>query len=184
MCGEQFFHTLGVIRAFLPLPASTGPPTSQDKAWQPISQSLLLGGHLSEHHRNAIRDDGGEGGASKTTAETQQGGHGWDTGGPSRDTTPGHHRDNQRGAQEGDMRPAQPAISIVWQGRLGARARPPSVPGEAACRNDNWEQLFRFFKRNNIPIGKMDFEPVNMSLAPRALALLVRWSEQSSSASL
>lgn len=45
---------------------------------------------------------------------------------------------------------------------------------KASCRNDNWEQLFRFFKKRNIPLGKMDFEPVSMSIAGAAQALLVK----------
>uniref|UniRef100_A0A7S2LSN7 Calponin-homology (CH) domain-containing protein n=1 Tax=Zooxanthella nutricula TaxID=1333877 RepID=A0A7S2LSN7_9DINO len=45
---------------------------------------------------------------------------------------------------------------------------------KAACRNDNWEQLFRFFKKRNIPIGRMDFEAVSQSLIGAAQALLVK----------
>jgi len=43
-----------------------------------------------------------------------------------------------------------------------------------AVRNDNWEQLFRFFKKRNLPFGKADFDPV-INVAPgAATALLVK----------
>lgn len=45
---------------------------------------------------------------------------------------------------------------------------------KAACRNDNWEQLFRFFKKKQLPIGRMDFEPVNQSIVGAAQSLLVK----------
>jgi len=45
---------------------------------------------------------------------------------------------------------------------------------KTACRNDNWEQLFRFFKRKQLPLGKLDFEPVNQSIVGAAQALLVK----------
>jgi hypothetical protein len=43
-----------------------------------------------------------------------------------------------------------------------------------ACRNDNWEQLFRFFKKKSIPIGRSDFDPVIAASAGAAPALLVK----------
>lgn len=41
-------------------------------------------------------------------------------------------------------------------------------------KNDNWEQLFRFFKKRNMPIGKADFEPVIHAEAGASIALLLR----------
>eukprot|EP00421_Protoceratium_reticulatum_P031775 CAMPEP_0168463960 /NCGR_PEP_ID=MMETSP0228-20121227/55329_1 /TAXON_ID=133427 /ORGANISM="Protoceratium reticulatum, Strain CCCM 535 (=CCMP 1889)" /LENGTH=116 /DNA_ID=CAMNT_0008479441 /DNA_START=21 /DNA_END=367 /DNA_ORIENTATION=+ len=43
-----------------------------------------------------------------------------------------------------------------------------------SCRNDNWEQLFKFFKKKNIPISRPDFEPVVQTAAGAAQALLVK----------
>jgi len=43
-----------------------------------------------------------------------------------------------------------------------------------SCRNDNWEQLFRFFKKKSIPLGKLDFEPVAQDDAAAATAFLVK----------
>jgi len=43
-----------------------------------------------------------------------------------------------------------------------------------ACRNDNWEQLFRFFKKRSIPIARPDFEPVIAAATGAAPALLVK----------
>mmetsp|Transcript_9583 Transcript_9583/g.29635 ORF Transcript_9583/g.29635 Transcript_9583/m.29635 type:complete len:910 (-) Transcript_9583:126-2855(-) len=45
---------------------------------------------------------------------------------------------------------------------------------KVACRNDNWEQLFRFFKKKTLPIGRMDFDPVNQAIIGAAQALLVK----------
>jgi len=42
-----------------------------------------------------------------------------------------------------------------------------------SCRNDNWEQLFRFFKKKSIPIGRLNFEPVIQNDAVATTALLV-----------
>jgi len=45
---------------------------------------------------------------------------------------------------------------------------------KVACRNDNWEQLFRFFKKRDLPIGRMDFDPVNHNIVGAAQNLLVK----------
>jgi len=45
---------------------------------------------------------------------------------------------------------------------------------QQSCRNDNWEQLFRFFKKREIPISRLDFEPcMNYELGASA-AMLVK----------
>jgi hypothetical protein len=41
-------------------------------------------------------------------------------------------------------------------------------------KNDNWEQLFRFFRKRNLPIGKADFEPVVEAQSGASVALLMR----------
>jgi hypothetical protein len=41
-------------------------------------------------------------------------------------------------------------------------------------KNDNWEQLFRFFKKRNLPIGKADFEPVIEAAPGASITLLLR----------
>lgn len=43
-----------------------------------------------------------------------------------------------------------------------------------ACRNDNWEQLFRFFRKQNIPISRAEFEPVINTVNGAAQTLLVK----------
>lgn len=45
-----------------------------------------------------------------------------------------------------------------------------------ACRNDNWEQLFRFFKRDNvqIPLTHLDFDPVIACDNGAAATILVK----------
>lgn len=43
-----------------------------------------------------------------------------------------------------------------------------------ASRNDNWEQLFRFFKKREIPINRLDFEPCMRTETGAAAALLVK----------
>lgn len=43
-----------------------------------------------------------------------------------------------------------------------------------SCRNDNWEQLFKFFKKRSIPLGKLDFEPVIKDDSAAATAFLVK----------
>jgi len=45
---------------------------------------------------------------------------------------------------------------------------------KAATKNDNWEQLFRFFRKHNYPISRVDFEPVMESQNGAAIALLIR----------
>lgn len=45
---------------------------------------------------------------------------------------------------------------------------------KASCRNDNWEQLFRFFKKKQLPISKSDFEPVSQNIIGAAQALMVK----------
>jgi len=45
---------------------------------------------------------------------------------------------------------------------------------KASCRNDNWEQLFRFFKKRDIPIGRLDFEPVSLSITGAAQTLIIK----------
>jgi len=41
-------------------------------------------------------------------------------------------------------------------------------------KNDNWEQLFRFFKKNQYPISKVDFQPVIEAVAGASIALLIK----------
>jgi len=41
-----------------------------------------------------------------------------------------------------------------------------------ACRNDNWEQLLKFFKRQNIPLNRLDYEPVVVADDGAAVGLL------------
>jgi len=41
-----------------------------------------------------------------------------------------------------------------------------------SCRNDNWEQLFRFFKKRDVPISRLDFEPC-MNYMPGAPAAIM-----------
>eukprot|EP00913_Durusdinium_trenchii_P029899 g28016.t1 len=43
-----------------------------------------------------------------------------------------------------------------------------------ATKNDNWEQLFRFFRKHNYPISRVDFEPVMQSQNGAAISLLIR----------
>jgi hypothetical protein len=43
-----------------------------------------------------------------------------------------------------------------------------------SCRNDNWEQLFRFFKKKNVPLSKLDFEPCRDQVVGSAAAMLVK----------
>lgn len=43
-----------------------------------------------------------------------------------------------------------------------------------ACRQDNWEQLFRFFKKREIPLTRFDFEPCQNAEVGAAAALLVK----------
>uniref|UniRef100_A0A7S1AU92 Spermatogenesis-associated protein 4 n=1 Tax=Noctiluca scintillans TaxID=2966 RepID=A0A7S1AU92_NOCSC len=43
-----------------------------------------------------------------------------------------------------------------------------------ACRNDNWEQLFKFFKRKKLPVSSVDFEPVIEVVPGAAAALLLK----------
>jgi len=42
------------------------------------------------------------------------------------------------------------------------------------CKNDNWEQLFRFFKKRDIPISRLDFEPCIACEVGASAALLVK----------
>jgi hypothetical protein len=42
------------------------------------------------------------------------------------------------------------------------------------CRRDNWEQLFRFFKKRDIPISRIDFEPCMSHDAGASAVLLVK----------
>ncbi|CEL97882.1 unnamed protein product [Vitrella brassicaformis CCMP3155] len=41
-----------------------------------------------------------------------------------------------------------------------------------AAKNNNWEQLYKFFRRKNIPLNKSDFEPVIYSAPGAAIMLL------------
>lgn len=41
-------------------------------------------------------------------------------------------------------------------------------------KNDNWEQLFRFFKKKNLPISKAEFQPVIEASPGASIALLMR----------
>ncbi|CAJ1397705.1 unnamed protein product [Effrenium voratum] len=43
-----------------------------------------------------------------------------------------------------------------------------------ATRKDNWEQLFRFFRKQNYPISKGEFEPVMKNQHGAAIALLIK----------
>lgn len=43
-----------------------------------------------------------------------------------------------------------------------------------SCRNDNWEQLFRFFKKRDIPISRLDFEPCMKYELGASASLLVK----------
>jgi len=43
-----------------------------------------------------------------------------------------------------------------------------------ACRNDNWESLFKFFKKSSIAITRLDFEPVMKVEDGAAATLLVK----------
>eukprot|EP00933_Yihiella_yeosuensis_P029631 TRINITY_DN23258_c0_g1_i1.p1 TRINITY_DN23258_c0_g1~~TRINITY_DN23258_c0_g1_i1.p1 ORF type:complete len:875 (+),score=174.01 TRINITY_DN23258_c0_g1_i1:65-2626(+) len=43
-----------------------------------------------------------------------------------------------------------------------------------SCKADNWEQLFRFYRKRNLPISKSDFEPVMEATPGSAVALLVK----------
>eukprot|EP00927_Polykrikos_kofoidii_P044363 TRINITY_DN38346_c0_g1_i1.p1 TRINITY_DN38346_c0_g1~~TRINITY_DN38346_c0_g1_i1.p1 ORF type:complete len:832 (-),score=162.57 TRINITY_DN38346_c0_g1_i1:128-2623(-) len=43
-----------------------------------------------------------------------------------------------------------------------------------SSKKDNWEQLFRFFKKKNIPITQLDFEPVLASRGGSAVMLLTK----------
>eukprot|EP00931_Biecheleriopsis_adriatica_P121913 TRINITY_DN96962_c0_g1_i1.p1 TRINITY_DN96962_c0_g1~~TRINITY_DN96962_c0_g1_i1.p1 ORF type:complete len:905 (+),score=234.72 TRINITY_DN96962_c0_g1_i1:42-2717(+) len=43
-----------------------------------------------------------------------------------------------------------------------------------ATKNDNWEQLFRFFKKHQYPISRSDFEPVIQCVTGAAVALLIK----------
>ncbi|CAE7294457.1 SPATA4 [Symbiodinium natans] len=45
---------------------------------------------------------------------------------------------------------------------------------KAATKNDNWEQLFRFFRKHNYPISRADFDPVMESQPGAAVALLIK----------
>jgi len=45
---------------------------------------------------------------------------------------------------------------------------------KAATKNDNWEQLFRFFRKHNYPISRMDFDPVMENQPGTAVALLIK----------
>lgn len=45
---------------------------------------------------------------------------------------------------------------------------------KAACRNDNWEQLFRFFRKKQIPLGRLDFEPVNQGIIGAAQNITIK----------
>ncbi|CAE8717794.1 unnamed protein product, partial [Polarella glacialis] len=44
----------------------------------------------------------------------------------------------------------------------------------AACKKDNWEQLFRFFKKKTLPLSRSDFEPVMESIEGAAIVFLIR----------
>ena len=39
-----------------------------------------------------------------------------------------------------------------------------------ATKNDNWEQLYKFFRKKGMPIGKNDFDPVMHCVRAPALA--------------
>lgn len=43
-----------------------------------------------------------------------------------------------------------------------------------SCRMDNWEQLFRFFKKREVPISRIDFEPCMNHDAGASAVLLVK----------
>ncbi|CAE7341921.1 SPATA4 [Symbiodinium necroappetens] len=45
---------------------------------------------------------------------------------------------------------------------------------KAATKNDNWEQLFRFFRKHNYPISRTDFDPVMENQPGTAVALLIK----------
>ncbi|CAL1174156.1 unnamed protein product [Cladocopium goreaui] len=45
---------------------------------------------------------------------------------------------------------------------------------KSTTKNDNWEQLFRFFRKHHYPISRVDFEPVMESQNGAAIALLIR----------
>mmetsp|Transcript_63777 Transcript_63777/g.114781 ORF Transcript_63777/g.114781 Transcript_63777/m.114781 type:complete len:872 (+) Transcript_63777:86-2701(+) len=45
---------------------------------------------------------------------------------------------------------------------------------KAACKKDNWEQLFRFFKKKTLPLSRSDFEPVMESIEGAAIVFLIR----------
>jgi len=45
---------------------------------------------------------------------------------------------------------------------------------KAATKNDNWEQLFRFFRKHNYPISRIDFDPVMENQPGAAVALLIK----------
>jgi len=45
---------------------------------------------------------------------------------------------------------------------------------KSTCRRDNWEQLFRFFKKREIPISKIDFEPCMDYTVGAAAAIMVK----------
>merc|ERR1719353_1452585 len=45
---------------------------------------------------------------------------------------------------------------------------------KSATRNDNWEQLFRFFKKRGIPISRLDFEPCMNHSVGASAAIFVK----------